>query len=261
MEPLVSCIVPVFDGERYLAEALDSILAQSHRRLEILVADDGSTDGTADVLRAYGDRIRWLRQPHAGAPAARNLGLSHARGEFIAFLDADDVWHREKLSRQMARFAARPDLDLCVTHIRSFWIEELRGEAERFADHPLAQAQPGYVTVTMLARRALFERVGDFNATLTVGDPMEWFVRAAEMGARMELLPETLVYRRMHRSNLSWESDGARRMTGAMQSAILRVVKQSLDRRRSAGGAVRAYDFPDAPSASDASAESGGTTK
>lgn len=262
MEPLVSCIVPVFDGERYLAEALDSIFAQGYRPIEVIVADDGSTDGTADVVRAYGDRIRFLRQPHAGAPAARNLGLSQARGEFIAFLDADDVWHSEKLSRQMARFAARPDLDLCVTHIRNFWIEELRREAERFADHPLAQPQPGYVTVTMLARRALFERVGGFNTTLTVGDPMEWFVRAAETGARMELLPETLVYRRMHRANLSWESDGARRMTGAMQSAILRVVKESLDRRRSGGGVVRPYDFPDAPADEDPAANPpGGETK
>jgi glycosyltransferase involved in cell wall biosynthesis len=242
----VSCIVPVFNGERYLAEALDSILAQTHRPLEVVVADDGSTDATAGVVRRYGDAVRAVWQPNTGAPAARNLGLRHARGDFIAFLDADDLWHRDKLARQVERFADRPELDVSVTHIQSFWIEELRHEAERFEGHPLAQPQPGYVTQTMLARRGLFDRVGGFNTTLSVGDPMEWFVRAAEAGAQMELLPQTLVYRRMHRGNLSWRSDGERRMTRAMQSAILRVVKESLDRRRAGGGGVRAYEFPDA---------------
>ena len=244
MTPLVSCIVPVFNGERYLPEALDSILDQTYRAREIVIADDGSTDGTAEILRRYGDRVRVYRQPNSGAPAARNLGLSHARGELIAFLDADDLWHREKLARQVASFAADPALDLSVTHIGSFWIDELRAEAERFAQHPLSQPQPGYVTTTMLARRTLFERIGGFNTALTVGDPMEWFIRAAEAGARMEMLPDTMTFRRMHQNNLSWQSGGERRMTGAMQSALVRVIKESLDRRRAAGGEIRSYDFP-----------------
>jgi len=244
--PLVSCIVPVFNGERYLAEALDSILAQQYEALEIIVADDGSTDATAAIARSYGDRVRVLQQPNAGAPAARNLGLQAARGELIAFLDSDDLWHREKLARQTARFGARPELEVSVTHVQSFWIPELREEAERFRDHPLSQPQPGYVTITMLARRAVFERVGGFNTGLSVGDPMEWFVRAAERGTVMELLPDTLAYRRLHQHNLSWESGASRRMTAVMQEAVLRVVKESLDRRRGAGAAVQRYDFPDA---------------
>jgi glycosyltransferase involved in cell wall biosynthesis len=244
--PLVSCIVPVFNGERYLAEALDSILAQEYTPLDIIVADDGSTDGTAAVARGYGDRVRVLRQPNAGAPAARNLGLQAARGELIAFLDSDDLWHREKLARQTARFAARPELEVSVTHVQSFWIPELRDEAERFRDHPLAQPQPGYVTITMMARRTVFERVGGFNTRRSVGDPMEWFVRAAEHGVVMELLPDTLAYRRLHQRNLSWQSGPSRRMTAAMQEALLRVVKESLDRRRADGAAVQRYDFPDA---------------
>lgn len=245
-EPVVSCIVPVFNGERYLAEALDSILAQQYRPLDIIVVDDGSTDGTAAIVNRYGDRVRALRQPHAGAPAARNRGLQAARGEFIAFLDSDDLWHREKLARQMARFTARPELEVSVTHLQSFWVPELRDEAERFRDHPLSQAQPGYVTITMLARRALFERVGVFDMRRSVGDPMDWFVRAAEHDAVMELLPDTLAYRRLHQRNLSWESGASRRMTTAMQDAVLRVVKESLDRRRGGGSVPRRYDFPDA---------------
>ena len=100
--PLISCVVPVFNGERYLGEALDSILAQTYRPLELLVVDDGSTDGAAALVTRYRDQTRPLFQPNAGQAAARNLGLSVARGEFVAFLDADDLWHPEKLARQMA---------------------------------------------------------------------------------------------------------------------------------------------------------------
>jgi glycosyltransferase involved in cell wall biosynthesis len=115
---LISCIVPVFNGARYLREALESIFQQTYRPLEVIIADDGSTDGTVAVAQSYGDGITYLKQANAGPAAARNLGLSRARGEFVAFLDADDLWHVEKLDRQMARFQARSELDLCITHVR-----------------------------------------------------------------------------------------------------------------------------------------------
>jgi len=229
--PLVSCIVPVFNGEKYLGEALDSILKQTYRPLEIIVADDGSTDGTGAVVASYGDQVRYNRQEHAGAPVARNLGLSIARGEFVAFLDSDDLWHPEKLQRQMARFEARPGLDLCVTHLQNFWIPDLEHEKARFQNHRLAAALPGYVTPTLLARRSAFDEVGLFNEILRVGDSKDWFLRARERGLATEMLTDILVYRRMHESNMSMQA-GTRRMTSAMQDAVLRVVKASLDRRR-----------------------------
>src|ERR687893_681850 len=98
--PLVSCIVPVFNGERYLQAALDSIFAQTYRSLEVLVVDDGSTDNTAAIVGSYGDRVRYLQQDNHGPSAARNRGIEAATCEFIAFLDADDLWHAEKLERQ-----------------------------------------------------------------------------------------------------------------------------------------------------------------
>src|SRR4051794_39471252 len=126
--PTVSCIVPVFNGERYLREALDSILAQSHSALDVLVVDDGSTDDSAPLAKSYGDRLRYFFQPNAGPAAARNVGLAAARGEFVAFLDADDRWHPHKLTLQLARFGARPELDYCVTHVQNFWVPELKEE-------------------------------------------------------------------------------------------------------------------------------------
>src|SRR5262245_47159032 len=119
--PLISCVVPVYNGERYLREALDSIQAQTYRPIEIIVADDGSTDGTAAVAAEYDHKVRYLFQPNAGTAAACNLGLQAARGDFIAFLAADDLWHRDKLLRQIERFEARLELSLCVSHVQNFW--------------------------------------------------------------------------------------------------------------------------------------------
>ena len=227
----ISCIIPVFNGERYLPEAVESALSQTCPPFEIIIADDGSTDGTAEIAARYGARVRYVKQENSGAAAARNLGLRAARGEFIAFLDADDLWHVEKLARQMARFQQRPELDLCIAHLQNFWIPELATEKSRFEGHRLAEVLPGYVTSTLLARRQLFERIGEFNAGLRLGDGTDWFLRAAEHGAVMELLPDVLLYRRMHEHNISMEA-GSRRMTAAMQNAQLGAVKASLDRRR-----------------------------
>ena len=243
--PLVSCIVPVFNGEAYLREALDSVLAQTYRPIEVVVADDGSTDGTAAIVASYGDVVRHLFQPNAGAPAARNLGLQSAAGDFVAFLDADDLWHPQKLARQVERFEARPELDVSVTHLQAFWVPELAQEAEIFRDHRLSQPVPAYVTVTMLARRRLFDAdsVGQFETSLNVGDPLDWFLRAGECGVTFELLPDVLVSRRMHQTNLSWQ-DGVRIMTRDMEESLIRVIKASLDRRRRSGETPRSLAFP-----------------
>jgi glycosyltransferase involved in cell wall biosynthesis len=221
--PLVSGVVPVFNGERYLAEALDSMLGQTYSPVEVIVADDGSTDGTRAVVEGYGGRVRYLHQPNQGHGAARNLGLGAAEGEFVAFLDADDLWHPEKLERQMARFRARPELDACVTLVHNFRSPELGG-GEEIDDGPL----PGYRSGTLLARRALFEAVGHFDTALRFGNDTDWFLRVADHGAEVELLPEVLLHRRLHGANRSI------RLGQASRREYVRIVKASLDRRRGA---------------------------
>jgi glycosyltransferase involved in cell wall biosynthesis len=226
--PLISCIVPVFNGQRYLAEALDSILAQTYQPVEIIVVDDGSTDGTAELLASYDGRLRSFHQPHAGASAARNLALRETRSEFVAFLDADDLWHRQKLARQMARFEARPELDLCVAAGQNFWMPEVSETDERARDPRHTQPWPGYVsTATLLARRRAFELAGPFNPSLEQGEDRDWFIRAAELGLVRELLPEVLLHRRMHGANSS-----DRLTQAATTRANLQLVKASLERQR-----------------------------
>jgi len=223
---MISCIVPVFNGERYLAEALDSILKQSYRPLEIIVADDGSTDGTEAIVARFGTQVRYLYQPNSGPATARNLGLEVVRGEFVGFLDADDLWHPEKLERQMARFDARPELDVCVGHVQNFWVAELREEEERFRNHRVSKPLPGYVTETLLAPYSFFKAIGPFNTTLGHGDSTEWFLRAAGHGAVIELLPDVLSYRRLHPANRS------RLFASNSRDEYLKIVKASLDQRR-----------------------------
>jgi glycosyltransferase involved in cell wall biosynthesis len=226
---LITCIVPVYNGEKYLADALGSILHQTYRPIEIIVVDDGSTDGTAAIAKSFGAAVRYLNQSNAGPAAARNLGLDAAEGEFIAFLDADDLWHTEKLERQMARFRARPELDYCVTHAQNFWASELIEEQSRFRDHRIARPLPAYSTTTLLARRRLFDRVGQFDPALAHGDSTEWFLRANESGAVSELLPDVLLYRRLHKDNRT------RHKASNSRELYLHIVKASLDRRRLLG--------------------------
>jgi glycosyltransferase involved in cell wall biosynthesis len=206
MEVLISCVVPVLNGERYLCETLESILAQTHRPTEIIVIDDGSTDGTPAVVAGFGRRVQYFRQENEGEAAARNRGLSMAQTEFVAFLDADDLWHPEKLAKQLAVFQEKPEMDLCFTSFENFWIPELAAEEQRYQGSPLSQPQSAWSTSTVLARRSVFVRFGNFidDGSLTAGsESMIWFLRAQEQGAVVSVLPEVLMYRRMHTANCS----------------------------------------------------------
>lgn len=228
--PLISCIVAVYNGERYLAAALDSILAQTYQPIEVLVVDDGSTDATAAIARRYGDRVRLLQQANAGPAAARNLGLRQAAGDFVAFLDADDLWHERKLATQMRRFDDRPDLGLCVTRVQNFWEHDLREEADRFRGHRLSQPTAGYSTVALLARRSVFEAVGPFETRWHHIHDTDWFIRAGDAGIVSELVPEVLVLRRFHGENRS--------RTGAAASRLeyLELVRSRIAKGRPAPG-------------------------
>lgn len=201
--PLISCIVPVFNGERYLANALDSIFSQRYRPIEVVVVDDGSTDRTERVVRRCSTPVRYVKQDHAGVASARNRGLEVATGEFIAFLDSDDLWHPEKLQRQMARFDSGRRIDICITHQQNFWIPELQQEAERYREHSSMKASPGYVCQTLLTTNGTFKKVGSFDASLRIGEDTDWYSRADMMGLVVDIVDEVMVWRRLHGNNLS----------------------------------------------------------
>jgi glycosyltransferase involved in cell wall biosynthesis len=225
--PLVSCIVPTHDAERTVAEALDSILAQTYRPIEVIAADDASVDGTAAIVASYGDRVRYVRHARSGPAATRNLGVAAARGEFVAFLDHDDLWRPEKLAIQMACFDADPGLDACTTHIQAFWAPELDAVVRGSGDDRWLSPAAGFLTTTLLARRSAFERVGALDPGLWFSDAADWFLRAADLRLKVRLLPDVLTLHRLHAASLSAHERGE-----AARTEFLRLAKATLDRRR-----------------------------
>ena len=223
--PLVSCVVPVFNCERYLADAVASIEAQTWRPIEIIIVDDGSTDATPSVIARMGERVRALRQDNAGPATARNRGARAAQGDFIAFLDSDDEWLPEKLSVQMARFNARPDLDISLSQAEHWWIPELRDEAETLDERFNSSGSSGGMPVALI-RRALFDRIGMLDESLRHLDWTEWLMRAGDSDAVIETLPDILTRRRIHHDNMS------RNRAGEEPGERLQVARSRLARMR-----------------------------
>lgn len=210
-------IIPVFNGERYLGETVQSVLAQAYRPLEITVIDDGSTDGSAALAKSFGD-VRYAFQPHAGLGSALNRGLAMARGDFLSFLDADDLWVEYKLATQMESFRRDPALDVVYGHIQPFHGHDAPSGYREFP--PTA----GYVKGTMLITRTAFFRVGLFDPKWTVGDFVDWYVRARDQGLNSLMLPDVLLRRRIHADNMG-------RREQAQRKDYVHILKQALDRR------------------------------
>ncbi len=225
----ISVVIPVFNGERYLAAAVESVLAQDLAAAEILLIDDGSTDGSAEIasgLAARAPTVRLVRREHEGGAQALNHGIALAAGERLAFLDADDLWLPGKLSLQAAALDADPALDLVFGQMRQFISPELAPE-EQARLHCPAGPQPGHVISSLLARRSAFERVGRLAADLRTGWFIDWCMRGADLGLRQATLPEVVLARRLHDQNL-----GRRDAAGRID--YVEVVRRNLKRRREA---------------------------
>jgi glycosyltransferase involved in cell wall biosynthesis len=221
--PFVSVIVPVSNGERFLAEALESVLQQGHRPLEIVVVDDGSTDGTAAVVRRFGERVRYVHQLHRGAPAARNQGVRVASGNVIAFLDADDLWAEDKLAVQLPLLQADRELQIILGHTQL--LRRAGTEGEKTAFQPWGEPRLAPSVGSAIVRREAFECVGVFDETQQYCDDVDWFLRVRESGVGMWVHPEVVLYYRRHEANITNNPGGGHR-------DLLRALKKSLDRRR-----------------------------
>jgi glycosyltransferase involved in cell wall biosynthesis len=221
--PLVSCVIPVYNGERFLGEALASVAGQTFPAIEIIVVDDGSTDGTAAVATSGRFGVRYLAQPNAGPAAARNRGIEAASGALVAFLDADDRWHPEKVERQVRILSEHASAAAVVAHAEMFADDDAPVSSR---GRPTETPIPAYLSGTLLARRAAFRQVGLFNPALKHADDTDWFLRARACGAHVGLMPDVLLFRRLHATNMS--------STGRSSSfdEYLRLLKTQLDRRR-----------------------------
>lgn len=195
-EPVVSVVIPVRDGERFLGEAIASVLGQTRPPGEVLVVDDGSSDGSARVAAGF-PGVSVLRRPPLGQAAASNAGVARASGDFLAFLDADDVWMGDKLERQLDAFRRDPALDLVFGHARQFL--DPPSLALRLPER--REILPAKLASAMLAKASSLRRVGPFDARHAIGAILEWYSRARALGLREEMLPGIVYLRRIHGAN------------------------------------------------------------
>jgi glycosyltransferase involved in cell wall biosynthesis len=221
----VSVLLACWNAERYVADAVRSILEQEPAPAEIICVDDGSTDGSSAILESFVPRVTLLQQSNRGVAAALNLAAANASGEAIAFLDADDLWLPGNLGLRCAALAADPDVDGVFGHVRVFASPDLP-PAERAGLRIDETAQPGFNKSSLLVRRTAFDRVGGFDDTRRGADFIDWYARAVTVGFRWKMLRDVVCLRRVHSENMG------RRDRARQRDDYLLTMKDFLDRKR-----------------------------
>jgi glycosyltransferase involved in cell wall biosynthesis len=234
--PLVSVVIPAYEAERFLGEAIESVLAQTYAPVETIVVDDGSRDRTAEVADGY-EGVTVVAQENAGPSAARNRGFAAARGEIVAFHDSDDAMTPDKLAVQVGHLSENPGVG-CVLAKQELTVEagaELPFWAEGSKVPTVMPARPEGVddesdvhTMTMVLRRAVFEQVGGFDETMRTAEDVDWLLRASEAGVEIARLPDVLLRRRVHAASITQDAVASR-------EGHFRALKARIERHRARG--------------------------
>ena len=215
--PRVSIIITTYNGSNYIGETIESVLAQDFRDWELIVVDDGSTDSTREIVRSFKDeRINLIEAGRIGINGmVKNIGLDHSQGEYIAFIDHDDLWHQSKLSKQVKALDENPELGFCMTGGYNFrergvpceyFYSQREGEWSGSVFQALFESRLSVWTQALLIRRTCVDEVGGFSKDAKATDP--FFI--AEIACRFNalIIYQPLVFRRLHNSNYSihnWE--------------------------------------------------------
>ena len=229
LRPLISVIIPVYNGSSFLADAIGSITQQEYAPLDIIIVDDGSQDDIEGAVAALPVDVRLFRQENAGAGAARNRGIRYAAGEMIAFLDVDDLWPDGNLELLVKQMQANPEVDVVHGRAQLMRMDRSHPEGGAFIGNP-AETFPSYLGCG-LYRRHVFETVGLFDPELRFGEDADWFNRAAERHARIERMDAVTLLVRRHTANMT-------RGKSLVEMNMLRVLKKAMDRRRADAAAT-----------------------
>lgn len=223
--PLIDVIIAVYNGEKFIAEAVETIQQQTWQNVHIIAVDDGSADGTLPALQQLKqvyNNITVIPLIHKGVSAALNAGLAASAAEYIAILDADDLWHTTKLAKQMQALQQH-NADICFTYLEEF---ENKPPGSNNTDGTYS-ARPaplkGYAKTTMLTRKSNFKKYGLFNEGTAIGDFIEWYSRLVRDGKEILMLDEVLAYRRIHNTNTT---------RNVNKNAYLELLKRHLDEKR-----------------------------
>jgi glycosyltransferase involved in cell wall biosynthesis len=223
--PLVTVVVAVHNGERFLRPALESLYAQDYRPFEVVFVDDGSTDGSAEIARSF-PGIRHVQQQNQGLAAARNTGLSLAEGELLAYLDDDDLLPPHKLRRQAGYLVANPDVG-CVLGRQEIMVEPGFDPPEWLSRDRVFGDLDGVPLVSAMIRTELLRAIGGFDPSYRFAEDRDLFVRLRERGVRVEVIPEILLFRRFHGDNMNFR-------LRPEKHPLLRSLKAKIDRERAA---------------------------
>ena len=215
----LSVIVPVYNGARFLRDAIASVTAQGFAPMQIIIVDDGSTDDTPAVVRSLAGPIHSVRQENHGPSSARNLGIRAARTEMLAFIDADDLWPTDKLAHQVPVLAADRSIDVVMGYTQA---------VSPAGSEPIHGRQLSLSVGASLFRRSAFERYGFFDESFRAGEDLDWLLRAREAGARIDLVNTVTLLYRENPGSLSHGKSHA-------ELNFFRILKRSLDRRREEG--------------------------
>lgn len=212
--PKVSVIVPAYNAVAYLPQTIDSVLQQTFTDYEVLIVDDGSSDGTADWAAQVSDpRVKLILQPNQGAGAARNTGIRNAQGDYVAFLDADDLWEPTKLAKQVGRLDQQPEVGLVHTWITfanpdgSLSDRTMQTSSEGHIWNQVVVYNPLKCGSTAMVRRRCFEELGYFDQSLKYSEDWDMWIRIARNYA-FSVIAEPLTYYRIHPFNKSKNYEG-----------------------------------------------------
>lgn len=221
--PLVSVIIPVFNGEKYIKQTLESVINQTYKNLEIIVVDDGSIDATADIVKSFSN-IKYIYQENTGPARARNVGVENSSGEYLAFLDQDDQWVPEKINTQMQAFAENEKLDYTIAYQQILLKDNCKKPHWLKAEF-LEQPVLGFLPGTLLVKRSAFFNIGAFTEKYVNASDADWFYKAADFGLILEIIPKTLLLRFIHDSNHSNKINN-------LHYDLVRLIKASINRKR-----------------------------
>jgi GT2 family glycosyltransferase len=220
--PLVSVVIPVHNGARFLGEAIESVLAQDYPALDIIIVDDGSLDDIGAAVAALPVDVRFLKQLNAGPAAARNRGVINAAADFVAFLDVDDLWTEGALRSGIETLLADRSLD--VVKGRGQLLIQQADTGAWHEDEDPTESFPYWIG-SAVYRREAFRTIGLFDEKLRFGEDSDWFLRAKDRGARVEHVERTTLLVRRHDANMTHGKSGT-------ELVPLRLFKNVLDRRR-----------------------------
>lgn len=229
MSVRVSCLMSVLNGERYLAEAIESMLSEQGPDDEIIVVDDGSTDATQSILARYEGRIEVITQANAGSAAALNHAVARSRGAYLAVNDADDLWQPGRVALQLAALDAAPEVSLVFGMSLQFVSPELSDDDKRRFAPPQAILRGESIPCAMM-RRAAYDAVGPFDEAAKVTFGYSWLAKAKAIGLASVMLDEVVSRRRLHHTNWS------RLNRDQLNAESLKAMREQILRRRAMKG-------------------------